>query len=593
MIRQIFLFVLSRPTLTSKAFFSSSRPSHTDVVQHAHGIGCMQARSVRDGCSKCPFMTCLLPTYSSPADELTVQHGDAGEAPEDEQVANPEKGYITIFVLAGCPHCKRATALLDELGWEYSSVSLTKYPARRAEMLQLCNRMCVPQIFFNDVHIGGPCELQDVIASMEDKDALYAKILAGPAPKVPALSRPTAQVSDSNMLVKENEDPTICLGGHCLAYRELYSEVVSGVEVKNRRRRLGLRTYKQCFHGHALVTFLMEKFNLPSRQDAVQACDQLLHTRFINSAELVSSKFQDSDHLYRFQCHEGRIWRALNLHRVYSSHEGVSQRPLDLLKRLNDTLLDLLDKHTDSCGLVDLLAVAQDDGFAKFCFAACELQAVDLSALPERERSAFTVNLYNMAVSHAQVALGIPNTMGQRLAFFNGVRYELGGIMYSLNDMENGILRGNRCPPYHLSRPFSHADPRLKIIVPLDCRIHFALNCGAKSCPPVQWYTADGLKEELLCAANWWVEQDENVYIDLHKRVLRLSKLCKWYDHDFGQTRVEVARTILSFATGSKHQDLQQLLGDKFTVKYTKYDWSVHVKHAKSFSEHCYSCMAA
>ena len=62
--------------------------------------------------------------------------------------------------------------------------------------------------------------------------------------------------------------------------------------------------------------------------------------------------------------------------------------------------------------------------------------------------------------------------------------------MYSLHDIESGILRANRRPVASFSRPFSKTDPRLAIALPEpEPMIHFALVCGAKSCPPIKTYT--------------------------------------------------------------------------------------------------------
>lgn len=38
-------------------------------------------------------------------------------------------------------------------------------------------------------------------------------------------------------------------------------------------------------------------------------------------------------------------------------------------------------------------------------------------------------------------------------------------------------------------------------VQPMDKRIHFALVCGAKSCPPIRVYTPDELEEGLDAAA--------------------------------------------------------------------------------------------
>jgi len=40
-----------------------------------------------------------------------------------------------------------------------------------------------------------------------------------------------------------------------------------------------------------------------------------------------------------------------------------------------------------------------------------------------------------------------------------------------------------------------------QVVTPLDPRIHCALVCGAKSCPPIKVYTAEALEEGLEAAA--------------------------------------------------------------------------------------------
>ena len=40
-----------------------------------------------------------------------------------------------------------------------------------------------------------------------------------------------------------------------------------------------------------------------------------------------------------------------------------------------------------------------------------------------------------------------------------------------------------------------------QVVTPLDPCIHFALVCGAKSCPPIKVYTAEALEEGLEAAA--------------------------------------------------------------------------------------------
>jgi len=87
-------------------------------------------------------------------------------------------------------------------------------------------------------------------------------------------------------------------------------------------------------------------------------------------------------------------------------------------------------------------------------------------------------------VIHAYVEVGPPGSLIQRHRFFNRVTYLIGGHFFSLNDIEHGILRGNRKPPGGLGRQFSRSDPRLPLCLPEpEPRIHFA---RTRPCSPPQ-----------------------------------------------------------------------------------------------------------
>ena len=57
-----------------------------------------------------------------------------------------------------------------------------------------------------------------------------------------------------------------------------------------------------------------------------------------------------------------------------------------------------------------------------------------------------------------------------------------------------GVTEGNAWSGHPASgrAEFEASDPRVSVsLTVLDCRVHFALNCGARSCPPIRLYTAD------------------------------------------------------------------------------------------------------
>lgn len=47
---------------------------------------------------------------------------------------------------------------------------------------------------------------------------------------------------------------------------------------------------------------------------------------------------------------------------------------------------------------------------------------------------------------------------------------------------------------------------QIQAVKDMDKRIHFALNCGAKSCPPIKVYTPETLEEGLQSAAATFCE---------------------------------------------------------------------------------------
>ena len=122
----------------------------------------------------------------------------------------------------------------------------------------------------------------------------------------------------------------------------------------------------------------------------------------------------------------------------------------------------------------------------------CETDG-SFTELIRTDKIAFFINIYNALVIHAHVERGVPTSTYQRYKFFSGMSYNIGGYNLSLNDIENGVLRSNRAAMATLyMKPFSASDPRMKIILPeVEPRIHFALNCGAKSCPPIKTFSGN------------------------------------------------------------------------------------------------------
>ncbi len=85
------------------------------------------------------------------------------------------------------------------------------------------------------------------------------------------------------------------------------------------------------------------------------------------------------------------------------------------------------------------------------------------------------------------------------------------------NTISCNIL-GNRPAPYARDPPFQKHDPRLQYsLQPFDPRVHFALVCGAKSCPAIRVYNAQNVNEALEWAAEAFISEEVIVDLELKK----------------------------------------------------------------------------
>ena len=118
------------------------------------------------------------------------------------------------------------------------------------------------------------------------------------------------------------------------------------------------------------------------------------------------------------------------------------------------------------------------------------------------DRLAFWINVYNALVLHALIEFRIRGNLLDHRWIFRSARYAVGPYLLSLDDIEHGILRGNKSTPFVPSKTFAASDLRRALaITDPDPRIHFALHCGAKSCPPVAAYDPQNIDDQLGSAA--------------------------------------------------------------------------------------------
>lgn len=192
------------------------------------------------------------------------------------------------------------------------------------------------------------------------------------------------------------------------------------------------------------------------------------------------------------------------------------------------------------------------------------LDHADLSPIRVDRRAglAFWLNLYNGA---AQLLLDRqPALFESRWRFFRTEAITVAGVALSLDDIEHGLLRGGRSKyglgylP-RLARTGLDRDYRLTA----DPRVHFALNCGAASCPVIRVYEPQHVDEQLDRATAAHLRSTGEGDGD-SKRIL-VPRFCLWYIGDFGGYT-----GLRSFV-----RDYANLPDDvKPAVRFASHDWS-------------------
>jgi len=171
--------------------------------------------------------------------------------------------------------------------------------------------------------------------------------------------------------------------------------------------------------------------------------------------------------------------------------------------------------------------------FARFRQMTLALRGFDPALLEgRRARTAFWINVFNALVVDAVICFGVQDSVREALGFFRRAAYQVGPHRFSLEEIEHGLLRQNRPPLPRLPRPFD-AEDRRALLGPgmLDPRVHFALNCGTRSCPPIAFYEALRLDEQLEAAAASFINAEG---VRLEDGAVVLSPLFDFYADDFG-----------------------------------------------------------
>ena len=209
-----------------------------------------------------------------------------------------------------------------------------------------------------------------------------------------------------------------------------------------------------------------------------------------------------------------------------------------------------------------LKSQSNTDEFVKI-FAASTLEGIEQQIDTDEKKLAFWINIYNAYIIHTLDKN--PELYEKRRAFFASSVIQIAGRLFSFSDIEHGILRRGQkliglglipsiFPPKYQKR----LRPDIR-----DYRIHFGLNCGAKSCPPVAIFRPDTVLDQ-LCTLQMNYLTAKTTY-DASTNTVTTTPLASWFRGDFGGKR---GVKKLLYESGL-------IPSSKVKLKFGDYDWTL------------------
>lgn len=231
---------------------------------------------------------------------------------------------------------------------------------------------------------------------------------------------------------------------------------------------------------------------------------------------------------------------------------SVSSYGMDLSKNIN---VRLSQQFLEAC-----LNRENASEYAK-SYKELDLTALEGSLNTNEKQLAFWVNTYNAFIQYQLLA--DPTLFDDRSSFYKNESINIGGRQFSFDLIEHGIIRNSRWKYGlgYIQKWFSNDLEKQFRLKGKDGRVHFALNCGAISCPPVAVYNdlvLDSQFDEVIRFYLPKVTSHDN-------NKVTTSPLFSWFRGDFGGTS-----GVKEFL---KKYDIIDV-GDS-ELEYEIYDWTL------------------
>jgi hypothetical protein len=224
---------------------------------------------------------------------------------------------------------------------------------------------------------------------------------------------------------------------------------------------------------------------------------------------------------------------------------------------------DLLVKHYDPAKGMRYKALKAQDKPALDRLRG-QMAQVDAEALAPKDRLAYWINLYNISV----VGIVVDNYPVEsirdistdpiiRLNVFKKDSVATKNGMISLDSIENEKIRE------------AFKDPR----------IHFAINCAAKSCPPIrpEPYAGARIDQQLDDQVRKFFNSTHNARFEKNERgvLVHVTKIMDWFEDDFEQWGGGQVAFLHRYLTPERQKLIDPARGN-VTLAFNDYSWDLN-----------------
>jgi len=188
------------------------------------------------------------------------------------------------------------------------------------------------------------------------------------------------------------------------------------------------------------------------------------------------------------------------------------------------------------------------------------LSKVDRSGLDRDAQLAYWMNLYNISTVKLIVdnypvesIRDLSTSLINKYQVFDQEIVPLGGSKVSLNHIEHEVIR----------KQFK------------DPRIHFAINCAARSCPPMrrEAFSKARVDKQLDEQTIAFINRDARVDRRGEKATITVTKIMDWFEEDFEQAG-GVAAFVRRYLQGENAARLSGVR--QISVDHHDYDWALN-----------------